>query len=306
MYINIPLQSMKNVSIPPQPPAVLARSLTLMKPITWFAPMWAFLCGAIASGATLGDVTNIGRLILGMIMAGPILCGLSQVMNDYFDREIDAINEPYRLIPAGLVSISQVWLTIVVLGVLGVSFALYLGQSVLVAVIVGIVLAYAYSAPPFRAKRNGWIGNTLVAISYEGLAWIAGHLAFGELTQATILAAMLYSFGTHGIMSINDYKSIDGDKRGGINTIPVLLGPQRAAWLIIFTMNVAQIGVITAFLLWGELLFAIVIFGVLLVQLPLQRRFVQQPLEYYLKFSAIGVTFFVWGMIFTAVGIRGL
>jgi chlorophyll/bacteriochlorophyll a synthase len=304
--MNIPLQSMKNVSIPPERPALLARSIVLMKPITWFAPMWAFLCGAIASGATLWDVSNAGRLLLGVIMAGPILCGLSQVMNDYFDREIDAVNEPNRLIPAGLVSISQVMLTIAVLTFLGVSMALYLGLEVLTAVTLGMFLAYAYSAPPFRAKRNGWVGNSLVAVSYEGLAWIAGHLAFGQLTEATVLMALLYSFGTHGIMSINDYKSIDGDKRGGIRTIPVLLGPQRAAWLIVLTMNLSQIGVIAAFLLWGELLFAIVIVGVMLVQLPLQRRFVQQPMENYLKFSAIGVTFFVWGMIFTAVGIRGL
>ncbi|NDJ84928.1 MAG: chlorophyll synthase ChlG [Chloroflexi bacterium] len=297
---------MKNVSIPAERPALLARSLTLMKPITWFAPMWAFLCGAIASGAAFWEFPEIGRLLLGIVMAGPILCGVSQTLNDYFDREIDAINEPNRLIPAGLVSTQQVMLTIAVLLVLGLGIALYLGLGVLIIASVGLLLAVAYSAPPLRAKRNGWVGNTVVAISYEGLAWLAGHVAFGSLTEASVVVAILYSFGAHGIMSINDYKSIDGDRRGGIRTIPAMYGPKRAAWLIVATMNLAQIGVIAAFLFWGQWIAAVVIVGVMLVQLPLQRRFIQQPVAYYLKFSAIGVTFYVWGMIFAAVGLRAV
>lgn len=304
--IELPLQPMDNVSIPVERPAVLVRSLTLMKPITWFAPMWAFLCGAVASGATLWDLPGIGRLLLGVVMAGPVLCGASQVFNDYWDREIDAVNEPHRLIPAELVSMQQVFLTVVVLLVLGVGISFYLGLPVFIFTAAGLLLAIAYSAPPFRAKRNGWVGNALVGISYEGLAWLAGHSAFGTLSSESILLALLFSVGAHGIMTINDYKSIEGDARAGIRTIPVLHGPRRAAWLSIMTMNLAQIGAIIAFVAWGHWVAAAVILAVMLAQVPLQRRFVQDPTGYYLTFSAIGVSVYVWGMLFAAIGVRSL
>ena len=285
-------------------PSVLQRSLILMKPITWFGPMWAFLCGAVASGATTWSLADIGLVILGIIMAGPILCGFSQVINDYFDRDIDAVNEPYRLVPSGLVSTTQVFITLIVLLIAGLIISSFLNLRVMYFVIAGQLLAVLYSAPPVRAKRNGWVGNAMAAISYEGLAWMAGHAAFAGLTWQSILIALLYSLGAHGIMSINDYKSINGDKDGGVSTIPVLYGPQKAAWLILITMNVAQIAVIAAFLYWQIWWIALAITIILLVQLPTQRNFLRNPGENYLKFSAIGVSFYVWGMMAAAIGLR--
>lgn len=287
-------------------PSLLGRSIALMKPITWFGPMWAFLCGTIASGATEWALPDIGRILMGIVMAGPFLCGFSQVINDYFDRDVDSLNQPNRLIPSGLVSTQQIAGTVAVLLVIGVVLGIYLGPNVSLMVAAGLLMAVLYSAPPFRAKRNGWVGNTLVAISYEGLAWMAGHLAFAPLTTASILIALLYSFGSHGIMSINDYKSIEGDKQSGIRSIPVMYGPQRTAWMIVITMNVAQIGVAIALFYWGVWIAALVILGILAVQLPVQRSFLREPMEGHLKFSAIGVSFFVWGMMVAAIGLRNI
>lgn len=268
--------------------------------------MWAFLCGAIASGATGLNVADIGRIILGMLLAGPVLCGISQVMNDYYDREIDAINEPDRLIPSGRVSMRQVFFTIVVLTALGAALAYFLGPTVTTLSLAGMVLAIMYSAPPVRAKRNGWLGNTVVAFSYEGLAWAAGHVAFATITGPSIFLAVLYSVGAHGIMSINDYKSIAGDAISGIMTIPVQYGPKKASWIIVVAMNLVQFIVLIAFLSWGKWLIAALLTVVFLAQLPTQRTFTQDPENQYLKFSAIGVSFFVWGMMIAAVGLRAL
>lgn len=287
-------------------PSVFRRSIALMKPITWFAPMWAFLCGAIASGAVNWTVADVTRVMLGIVMAGPVLCGLSQVFNDYFDRHIDAVNEPHRLIPSGLVSMRQVFTTIVVLLLLGVGLGYYLGMAVVLCVLGGLVFGVLYSAPPVRAKRNGWIGNGMVAISYEGLAWLAGHLAFAALTPASLIVAILFSIGAHGIMSINDYKGIEGDRAGGIRTIPVLYGPQRAAWLIVGTMMFAQIAVVIGLFVWGLWITALVLIGLIGLQLPVQRKFLSNPTEHYLYFSAVGVSYFVLGMMVTAIGLRFL
>jgi chlorophyll/bacteriochlorophyll a synthase len=284
--------------------AQLGYMLKLMKPITWFGATWAFMCGAVASGATTWSLTDMARISIGLLMAGPLLTGFSQVINDYFDRDVDAINEPQRPIPSGKVTLKQVALMTVLLTTMGVITSLYLGTGVFHLAGLGFLLAIAYSAPPIRAKRNGWAGNTLVALSYEGFAWMAGHLAFASLTPASVIIALLYSFGTHGIMSINDYKSVEGDRQKNINTIPVMYGPKQAAVLILITMNLAQIGVLTLFALRGQWITAAIIGAILLAQVPTQRSFLDQPNENYLKFSAIGVNFFVWGMLVAALGLR--
>src|SRR6476661_4326851 len=76
-----------------------ATILELLKPITWFAPMWAFLCGLVSINAPYAD--RWGLVMAGTLLAGPLVCGTSQAVNDWFDRHVDAINEPNRPIPSG-------------------------------------------------------------------------------------------------------------------------------------------------------------------------------------------------------------
>lgn len=292
------------IAQPKTPSSALARSIALMKPVTWFAPAWAFICGAIGSGATGWSVHDVGRIALGTLLAGPILCGLSQVVNDYCDREVDAINEPDRLIPSGLVSTRQVFVTIGVLAVLALGIGLFLGAQVALLTAIGMVLALIYSAHPIRAKRNGWVGNGLVAIAYEGLPWLAGNLAFGALTVPSLIVALLYSIGAHGIMTINDFKSMDGDRVSGINTIPVLHGAWGAAWLAVLTMDMAQLWVIMMFAVWGRWLVAAIIAALFVAQIPLQAKFMQDPRGRAIFYNASGTTLFVWGMLAAAIGIR--
>jgi chlorophyll/bacteriochlorophyll a synthase len=299
-----PTASTAALAQPKVPSSALARSLALMKPVTWFAPAWAFLCGTIGSGATSWSVHDVGRVALGMLLAGPILCGLSQVVNDYCDREVDAINEPNRLIPSGLVSSRQVFATIGVLAIVAIGIALFLGAQVALLTGLGMVLAVIYSAHPIRAKRNGWVGNGLVAISYEGLPWLAGSLAFGALTLPSLIVAALYSLGAHGIMTINDFKSMDGDRVSGINTIPVLHGEWGAAWLAVLTMNIAQLFVIMIFSVWQRWLIALIILALFVAQIPLQAKFIRDPRGRAIFYNASGTTLFVWGMLAAAIGIR--
>ena len=289
----------------------LGFSLRLMKPITWFAPMWAFLCGAVAVGMEWGNPFNLFRLALGIFLAGPILCGLSQVLNDWFDREVDAINEPNRLIPSGKVSGTQVMWTIVGLAALGVIVPVYLGQPVAILTVLGFLLAIVYSVHPLRAKRNGWIGNALVAISYEGLPWLAGSATFGPNNQASwsaitalsLTAAAIYSFGAHGIMTVNDFKSIAGDTVMGIKTIPVLYGARVAAWIAVVIMNLSQLAMIAVLFLNGKTVNGVIVTIFLIAQLPLQKKFLADPKNKAIWYNMTGTTLFVYGMLFTAIGL---
>lgn len=298
--------SAPTTSLPAQRPALLARSVALMKPVTWFAPAWAFLCGSIASGASQWSVVDVGRIALGTLMAGPILCGLSQVMNDYYDRDVDAINEPQRLIPSGMVSMRQVFTTMGVLAAVGLAFAAFLGSGVMLLVLVGIALSAAYSADPLRAKRNGWVGNALVGISYEGLPWLAGHLSFAAINVPSLIMAVLFSVGTYGIMTINDFKSVEGDRQVGIRSIPVQIGASGASWMAILTINIAQLFVIGAFVVWGRWIPAGVIGALFLAQIPTQWRFLhmEDPRARAVFYNTSGVMLFVWGMLAAAIGVR--
>jgi chlorophyll synthase len=286
-------------------PGLLRRSIQLMKPVTWFAPAWAFLCGAVASGALGWEPTTIGRMLLGILMAGPILTGLSQVVNDYCDRDVDAINEPQRLIPSGRVTMRHVYTLTAVLTWLGVTIALGLGREVALFVGLGLICAISYSARPIRGKRNGWVGNSLVAISYEGLAWMAGHAAFAALTWQSLTIALLYSLGAHGIMTVNDFKSIDGDTRMGIRSIPVQYGKVTAARLVVITMGIAQIGVIALLYAWGHPIAATVVLVLLAAQSIPNIRFIRDPEHNEVFFNATAIMLFVWGMLAAAVGLAG-
>src|SRR3954466_5186967 len=119
--------------------------LEFLKPITWFAPMWAYGCGGVSSGVPVE-----GRWLLvfaGVLLAGPLVCATSQAVNDWYDRDVDAINEPDRPIPSGRmpgrwgINIAIAWT------LLSLLVAMLLGVWGFAAAAFGLVLAWAYSAP---------------------------------------------------------------------------------------------------------------------------------------------------------------
>ncbi|KAG5099535.1 hypothetical protein JHK82_044587 [Glycine max] len=101
--------------------------LQLTKPVTWPPLVWGVVCGAAASDNFLKssiyydlrsgnfhwNFEDVAKSIVCMMMTGPFLTGYTQTLNDWYDREIDAINEPYRSIPSGAISenevITQIW-----------------------------------------------------------------------------------------------------------------------------------------------------------------------------------------------------
>jgi len=278
----------------------------LLKPITWFPPMWAFACGAVASGAPLD-----GRWWLvaaGMLLAGPLVCATSQAVNDWFDREVDAINEPQRPIPSGRMPGRWGLYVAIAWTLLSLAAAWAIGPWVFAAAAFGLVLAWAYSAPPLRLKQNGWWGNAACGLCYEGLAWITGAavMAGGAPSLSSLLLAALYSAGAHGIMTLNDFKAIEGDKRMGIGSLPVQLGPRRAAQVACWAMALPQVVVIVLLLDWGQPLHAAGVGALLAVQALMMRRFLGAPVERALWYSGFGVPLFVLGMLVSAFALRGI
>jgi len=276
----------------------------LLKPITWFAPMWAFGCG-VASFA--GPVDGRWPIILsGILLAGPLICGTSQAANDWFDRHVDAINEPNRPIPSGRVP--GRWGFFIAAGwtALSIAVATVLGPWGFAAALVGLALAWAYSAPPFRLKLNGWWGNAAVAVCYEGLPWVTGAVVMGAPMPAwrILTLAGLYSLGAHGIMTLNDFKSVEGDTRMGIGSLPVRLGVPAAARLACIAMAVPQVSVILALIRWDHPYHAGAVGALLMAQLVLMASFLKEPRARAPWYNATGTTLYVVGMLISALALR--
>ena len=280
--------------------------LELLKPVTWFPPMWAFVCGIVSAGVAPAGQWPL--VVCGVLLAGPLICGTSQAVNDWFDRHVDAINEPRRPIPSGRMPglwglyIAVAW-TVVSLAV-----AAALGPWVFAASLLGMALAWAYSAPPLRLKRNGWWGNSAVAICYEGVPWLTAVVVMtGMLPRAEIvLLALLYSVGAHGIMTLNDFKSVQGDRRMGVGSLPVRLGVHAAARVACIVMVAAQLAVIALLLLWERPLHAALIGALLVGQLLMMGRLLRRPAELDVWYNALGVPLYVLGMMVSAVAVRAL
>jgi chlorophyll synthase len=277
----------------------------LLKPITWFPPMWAFACGVVASGVAVTEQWPL--VLLGVLLAGPLVCATSQAVNDWFDREVDAINEPQRPIPSGRMPGRWGLYIAVAWTVISLLVALALGPWGFGAAAVGLLLAWAYSAPPLRLKVNGWWGNAACGISYEGLAWVTGAavMAGGAMPGGRSLAlAALYSLGAHGIMTLNDFKSVQGDRQMGIGSLPVRLGVDGAARTACWMMAAPQAAVIVLLALWGTPWHAAAVAALLLAQAVLMAWFMRQPVQRALFYSGFGVPLFVAGMMVSAFALR--
>lgn len=176
--------------------------LQLCKPVTWIPLIWGVACGAAASGnyhtwnpfvqsdvpASL-IVEDALKAFACMILSGPILTGYTQTINDWEDRAIDAINEPYRPIPSGAISEKQVIEQIWFLWISGLFASFGLDQwagntdlTIFKLTLFGTFIAYIYSAPPLKLKATGWAGSFALGSSYISLPWLCGQAMFGELS----------------------------------------------------------------------------------------------------------------------------
>lgn len=178
--------------------------LQLTKPVTWIPLIWGVMCGAAASGNyhwmwnpfnendrdVLLGLEDTAKAIVAMFLAGPLLTGYTQTINDWYDRDIDAINEPYRPIPSGAISekqvIEQIWFLL--LSALGIAYGLDVWcdhevPTILLLSIFGSFISYIYSAPPLKLKQNGWAGNYALGCSYISLPWWCGQAVFGQLDR---------------------------------------------------------------------------------------------------------------------------
>ncbi len=280
--------------------------LELFKPVTWFAPMWAFACGAVSAGVPLQD--RWAYILGGIVLAGPLVCAARQAVNDWFDRHVDAINEPDRPIPSGRIPGRWGLYLGVAWSAASIGLGAILGLWAFAAALVAVGLAWAYSAPPLRLKADGWTGPAAVGLCYEGVAWFTGAAVVAGAQPGTlkVAAALLNNFGAHGIMTLNDFKAVEGDRRMGIRSLPAQLGTDNAARIACAVMTAPQLAVIAGLFAIGAPRHALIVAGLLIAQFYLMAILLRAPEEKAPWYNATGTSLYVLGMLATAFALGSL
>ena len=282
-----------------------------MKPITWVPLLWGVICGAAASGNFQWNISNLLASIACMLMSGPLLAGFTQTINDYYDREIDAINEPNRPIPSGAISLTQVKIQIwiLLLSGLGVAYGLdiWAGHeipSVFILALGGSFVSFIYSAPPLKLKQNGWLGNYALGASYIALPWWAGQALFGQLTWLTAILTLAYSLSGLGIAIINDFKSVEGDKALGLNSLPVVFGIKKASFISAGMIDIFQLLMVIVLINIDQHFASLILTLLIIPQITFQDTWLlRDPLKFDVKYQASAQPFLILGMLVTALAI---
>lgn len=279
--------------------------LQLMKPITWIPLIWGVVCGAASSGHYVWGIEDFFKALTCMLLSGPLMTGYTQTLNDFYDREIDAINEPYRPIPSGKITVPQVvtQIFVLLLGGLGLSFLLdkwahHDFPIMTVLTLFGAFIAYIYSAPPLKLKQNGWLGNYALGASYIALPWWAGHALFGELNLTLMVLTLIYSLAGLGIAVVNDFKSVEGDRQLGLKSLPVMFGITTASWICVIMIDTFQAGIAGYLISIHENLYATLLLLLVIPQITFQDMyFLRDPLKNDVKYQASAQPFLVLGML---------
>jgi chlorophyll synthase len=171
--------------------------------------------------------------------------------------------------------------------------------------IFGSFISYIYSAPPLKLKQSGWIGNYALGSSYIALPWWAGQALFGNLTLDVMVLTVLYSIAGLGIAIVNDFKSIEGDRKMGLQSLPVAFGVDTAKWITVATIDVTQIAV-ALYLAFGRHteVYAAVLGALIVPQIFFQwKYFIPDPIKNDVQYQARAQPFLVFGLLTTGLAI---
>lgn len=295
----------------PQPGSSLCLFVRFLKPVTWIPVVWSFICGAVASGAFGWQEIGEIKFWLAVLLTGPLATGTCQMLNDYFDRDLDEINEPGRPIPGGAISLKNATLLIALWSVLSVVVGWLIHPLIALYVVVGIVNAHLYSANPIKLKKRLWAGNIIVAVSYLVIPWVAGEIAYRpnftlHAITPSLIVATFYTIASTGTMTINDFKSIEGDRQVGIRTLPAVFGEHKAALIAAILIDLGQLMAAGYMFLISKPGYGWVTAALVLPQFLLQFSLVHSPRTMDVRYNAFAQNFLVAGMLVCAFAIKAI
>ena len=227
--------------------------IEILDPVTWISVFPCLTGGVMASGAMHSSVHDYLMLFALFMIYGPLGTGFSQSVNDYYDLELDMINEPTRPIPSGRLTKKQAlwnWTIVLAIGVIsGISLSIHIGGVrgliFCCSILTGLLLGYIYSAPPLKLKKNILFSAPAVGISYGVIPWLSANAFFSEIRPEVIWLAVLNFFMGMALIIMNDFKSQEGDAQGGMKSLAVMIGAKNT-----FLVAFAIVDLVFAVFVW--------------------------------------------------------
>jgi geranylgeranylglycerol-phosphate geranylgeranyltransferase len=217
--------------------------LHLMRPVNCVMMGFAVFVGALLAASL--PMQNWLYIVYGFF-TGFLLCAAAMVINDYYDRGIDAVNEPNRPIPSGLVSANSALVFVAALTVIGLVFAYFSSILCLLVAIASWAITVSYVTV---GKKSGLPGNFLVS-TCVAIPFIYGSIAVtGTLQLNVLLFAFMAFLSNTGREITKGIVDVKGDSAEGVKTLAVRFGEKKAAVVaVVFYLSAVVLTPVTWFL----------------------------------------------------------
>jgi bacteriochlorophyll c synthase len=261
----------------------LKTHIELLDPVTWISVFPCLAGGVMGSGAMQPTLHDYLLLLLLFILYGPLGTGFSQSVNDYFDLELDRLNEPTRPIPSGRISEKEAfwnWLIVLAAAVsISIGLSIHIGgERGLVfsaCMFSGLIFGYVYSAPPFKLKKNIFLSAPAVGMSYGVITYLSANALFSEIRPEVVWLAVLNFFMAVSLIIMNDFKSQKGDAESGMKSLTVLIGSRYTFLTAFIIIDLVFAGFVFLAWQWGfhilMYMIAVSLLINILVQIPIYR-----------------------------------
>ncbi len=208
--------------------------IRLMRPVNCVMMGFAVLVGAILANSQLGSI-SWPNMLFGFL-TGFTFCAAAMVINDYYDRKIDAINEPQRPIPSGAVKPKEALAFMGVLVVVGFMFAALVSVLCFAVAAASLVITATYLTV---GKKTGLPGNFLVS-ACVAIPFIYGSVvAIGTVGLNVVLFASMAFLSNTGREITKGIVDVKGDSTEGVKTLAVRFGEKSAAFVAVVFFLVA-------------------------------------------------------------------
>jgi 4-hydroxybenzoate polyprenyltransferase len=248
----------------------LATYVDFARPFTLLPPALGVVSGAVTAWGAHGTRVPLTSALLWPVLWGALMAAVlnsaSNAINQIYDLEIDRVNKPKRPLPAGAMSLGEAWgFTLACFGLawllawLAAPAGLEWQRECFWIVLFTSVLVWAYSAPPLRTKRHGVWANVTIAVPRGMLLKVAGWSTVKTIVDAEPwFIGAIFGLFVLGASTTKDFADIEGDRKGGCQTLPILYGVKAAAWMIapffVLPFGLVPIGVRTGLLTGNPLL----------------------------------------------------
>jgi len=274
--------------------------IKLMRPLNCTMMGFAVLVGAVLA-------TGFGSLnwlnILFGFLTGFTFCGAAMVINDYYDRAIDAINEPHRPIPSGLIKTNEALAFVVLLSVVGFVFAFLVSILCFAVAAASLIITGVYITV---GKRSGLPGNFLVSICVA-IPFIYGSItAIGFVKLNVVLFASMAFLSNTGREITKGIVDTKGDRAERIKTLAVRFGEKTAAiTAVVFYVSAVALTPVTWFLhlvgVWFIPFVLVTDVGLVACSLLLLKDYSRENSrkikKYVLLFFLVGLLAYIFGSI---------